>query len=159
MAVDAERVCVVPSAAPSFRLTRSADRYVSLKNPPSGCGFRSKRRINSSRAASESGIRFVSTQLQRSMFALVEQREDAAQRVRRGLHANLLAVALENLRLNGCMQPVAPAKRHHADRLGLGAAARTGDARDRQRHLRAAVAQRAFGHRARDLLADRAMFF
>jgi hypothetical protein len=71
------------------------------------------------------------------MFALVEQREQAAQCMRGGLHADLLAVALEDFRFHRRMQPVAPAERHHPDRLGLGAAARSGDAGDRQRDLRA----------------------
>ncbi|CAM2144321.1 hypothetical protein PT2222_160004 [Paraburkholderia tropica] len=93
-----------------------------------------------------------------SAFLFVDQRQQPAQRVRGGLHANLVAIAFENQRLDVRVQPVAPAERHHADRLFRRAAARTGNAGDGQRNLCPAVAQRAFGHRARDRFAHRAVF-
>ncbi|KAG0164151.1 hypothetical protein DFQ30_010450 [Apophysomyces sp. BC1015] len=55
------------------------------------------------------------------------------------------------------MQPVRPREHDSADRLRVAAAVRAGDAGDRQRELCAAVTQCAFGHRACDWLADRAV--
>src|SRR4051812_6521482 len=46
---------------------------------------------------------------------------------------------------------------HQPDRLFLGAAAGTGDARDGQRKLGGGIADGAFGHRARHRFGDRAM--
>ena len=58
----------------------------------------------------------------------------------RRLHAHPLAVALEHERFDDRMQAVAPSETHHADGFRLRAAARTGDARDRQRDLSAGIA-------------------